>query len=68
MDGIEFWYARELQTLLGYARWENFESALKRAKDACKGSKQDISDHFRDVTKTIPMLKRESKEISKLLA
>lgn len=23
-DGVEFWFARELQHLLGYAKWENF--------------------------------------------
>ena len=25
-DGTEFWYARELQTVLGYNRWEYFDS------------------------------------------
>ena len=23
-EGIEFWFARDLQEPLGYARWENF--------------------------------------------
>lgn len=56
-DGVEFWYARESQRLLGYDRWENFENAISKAKVACENSKQSISDHFRDVTKTIPMPK-----------
>ena len=49
----EFWSAREIMSPLGYARWENFESALQRAKQACENSKQDVSHHFREVTKMI---------------
>jgi len=59
-DGVEFWYARELQKLLGYDRWENFENAISKAKVACENSKQNTSDHFRDVTKTISMPKEAS--------
>lgn len=33
-DGMEFWYARDLQKVLGYAKWENFQNAIKRAKDS----------------------------------
>ena len=66
-DGIEFWLARELQTLLGYDRWENFENALNKAKIACTNAKQEITDHFRDVTKTIPMPKGASKEIQDIM-
>ncbi len=62
--GVEFWYARELQNLLGYERWENFENAVNRAKIACENAKQKLSDHFRDVTKTIPMPKGATKKIS----
>jgi DNA-damage-inducible protein D len=62
-NGVEFWLARELQKLLGYERWENFENVISRAKIACKNAKQDTADHFRDVTKTIPMPKEASKNI-----
>ncbi|MDD5438162.1 MAG: DNA damage-inducible protein D [Patescibacteria group bacterium] len=54
-DGIEFWYARELQTLLGYERWENFENAINKAKVACETAKQPIFDHFRDATKKVDL-------------
>ncbi|MFZ2969995.1 MAG: hypothetical protein WA063_02510 [Minisyncoccia bacterium] len=63
-DGVEFWYARELQELLGYGRWENFENAINKAKIACETAKQKASDRFRDVTKTIPMPKGASKDLS----
>lgn len=66
-DGVEFWYARELQGLLGYERWENFEHAIEKAKIACSKAKQSIADHFRDVTKTIPMPKGAAKEVPDMM-
>jgi len=66
-DGVEFWYARELQQLLGYARWENFESALDRAKIACEGAKQSAADHFRDVTKMVDLGSGSRREISDIM-
>lgn len=35
-DGVEFWYARELMPVLGYARWENFTNIIEKAKISCK--------------------------------
>ncbi len=51
--GIEFWYARELMSLLGYERWENFDNAVRRAMESCETSEISVSDHFREVTKMI---------------
>ena len=64
---MEVWYARELQTICGYARWENFATAINRAKDECNSQNISIDDHFRDVTKTIPMPKGAQKEIEDIL-
>ncbi len=52
-DSVEYWIARELSPLLGYKRWENFETAIGRAKIACENVGEDIRDHFRDVTKMV---------------
>lgn len=52
-DGVEYWLARELAPMLGYLRWENFSSALERAKLACANSGEELADHFRDVTKKV---------------
>ncbi len=52
-EEIEFWYARELQPLLGYARWENFELVIKKAMISCENSGGEVEDHFRDVTKMV---------------
>lgn len=61
---IEFWYARELMPLLGYARWENFENAIKRAIESCNTSGTEVTDHFREVTKMVPLGSNAHREIS----
>jgi DNA-damage-inducible protein D len=67
LEGIECWSARELQHLLGYSKWENFEKVIQKAKEACKNAGNEISDHFPDVRKTIPMPKGAEKEIIDIL-
>lgn len=62
-NGVEFWFARELQGLLGYSKWENFQLVIEKAKESCRNSGQNIADHFPDVRKTIPMPKGASKDI-----
>ncbi len=62
--GIEYWYAREIQTALGYVRWENFDTAIKRAQTACKTAKIHVSDHFRDVTKMVTLGSGSTRNIS----
>lgn len=52
-ENIEFWFARDLQEPLGYARWENFLTAIQRAIDSCKSTGYSADDHFRGVTKMI---------------
>ena len=45
-EGVECWSARELQVILGYARWENFKVALERARKACEGSGAKVGTIF----------------------
>lgn len=52
---IEFWFARDLQEPLGYARWENFITVIKRAIISCETTGYDPSNHFRDVTKMVKL-------------
>ena len=54
-DGVEYWLARELQELLGYADWRNFLNAIDKAKESCKTASEAVSDHFVDVTKMVPI-------------
>lgn len=60
---VEFWYARELMSLLGYDRWENFDKAVCRAMESCKASGIEISDHFREVTKMITIGKGGQRKV-----
>lgn len=46
LEGVECWSARELQFLLGYSKWENFEKVILKAKDACKNAGELISTIF----------------------
>lgn len=52
-NGNEFWYARELQEVLGYAKWGNFHKVIQKAMISCKNSGISISDCFADVGKPI---------------
>lgn len=63
IEGIECWSAREIQSLLGYSKWENFEKVIQKAKDACNNAGENVPDHFPDIRKTIPMPKGAEKEI-----
>lgn len=54
-SGLEFWMARDLQPVLGYARWENFAKVIEKARSACENSGYSTADHFRDVTKMVDL-------------
>ena len=62
-NNIEVWYARELQQVLGYARWENFVVAIGRAMESCKTLGINVDDHFREVTKMIALAKGAQREV-----
>lgn len=67
LEGVECWSARDLQLLLGYSKWENFEKVIIKAKDACQKVGEEISYHFPDIRKTIAMPKGAEKEIVDIL-
>ena len=62
-NDIEYWMARDLQALLDYAQWRNFEQVIEKAKISCQNSGQDLIYHFVGVSKTIQMPKGATKEI-----
>jgi len=66
-DGLEFWFARDLQKLLDYDEWRNFLNVIDKAKIACTNSGNKINDHFVDVNKTINMPKGATKEIEDII-
>ena len=62
-EGIEFWFARDLMDPLGYARWENFATAIHRAIESCKSTGYDAGDHFRGVTKMVRLGSGAEREV-----
>lgn len=66
-DGLEYWYARELQVVLAYKEWRNFSNVVEKAKLACKNSNIEIIDHFVTVNKTIPMPKSAHKTVDDII-
>jgi DNA-damage-inducible protein D len=54
-EGGEYWLARDLQGLLGYAKWENFAKVIEKARIACKGSGYEPEDHFLDARKMVDL-------------
>jgi DNA-damage-inducible protein D len=67
LEGIECWSARDLQVLLGYSKWENFEKVIQKAKDACKNADEEIAYHFPDIRKMITKGKGAKDEIDDIL-
>jgi DNA-damage-inducible protein D len=62
-EGVEFWLARELQELLGYAEWRNFSQVIDKAKTACANAGQAVADHFVDVNKMVDLGSGAQREI-----
>ncbi|CYU95570.1 MULTISPECIES: DNA damage-inducible protein D [Streptococcus] len=54
-NGVEFWYARELQTVLEYTEWRNFNQVIDKAKLACENSGKRVVANFVDVNKTVQL-------------
>ena len=54
-DGSEYWSARDLSKILGYKEWRNFTTAIEKAKEACEGSGQSVSDHFVEANKMVKL-------------
>ena len=66
-NGQEFWYARELQTVLEYSEWRNFTKIIDKAKISCETSDFDISDHFVDVNKMVTIGSGAEREVEDIM-
>ena len=66
-NGIEFWFARDIQHLLGYSEWRNFNKVILKAKTSCEASGNLISDHFVDVNKMVPIGSGTDREIDDIM-
>lgn len=66
-EQIEVWFARELQPILGYSRWENFQVAIRRAIESCMSQGVRVEDHFRDLTKMVDLGSGAKREITDVM-
>jgi DNA-damage-inducible protein D len=62
-SGVEFWCARDLQMLLGYAQWRSFAAVIDKAITACQNSGYDPRDHFAHISKMVDIGSGASREI-----
>lgn len=67
VETIECWSARDLQSLLGYAKWENFSKVIEKAKESCLQVGHNVADHFPDVRKMVAIGSGAEKEIDDIL-
>jgi DNA-damage-inducible protein D len=67
IEGVECWSARELQTLLGYTLWQNFEKVFTKAKNTCEHAGEQVTDHFIDVNKMVGIGSGAQKQIKDIL-
>ena len=63
VDGIECWSARELQEILGYSEWRNFQNAIGKAKESCGTAGEETLNHFRDVTRAVELANGATREV-----
>ncbi|GAA4963035.1 DNA damage-inducible protein D [Algibacter aquimarinus] len=66
-NGIEFWFARDIQHLLGYSEWRNFQKVIVKSKISCEASDNVVSDHFVDVNKMVALGSGSSREIEDIM-
>lgn len=66
-DGHEYWSARDLSKVLGYTEYGKFKNAIQKAEAACKGSNNEVSDHFAHVSDMIETGKGAHREVEDVL-
>jgi DNA-damage-inducible protein D len=64
---VEYWYARELQKILGYQKWDKFLNVIEKAKIACENSNIEVFDHFRHVGKMVSIGSGATREIADIM-
>jgi DNA-damage-inducible protein D len=63
-EGIECWSARDLQHLLNYSLWQNFNKVIDKAKIACQKANQKVEDHFIGVNKMVILYHKKRSNIT----
>lgn len=53
IKGVEVWFARDLQKLLGYDKWQRFQGVIARAEIACEQAGNNPADYFTGAGKMV---------------
>lgn len=67
IDGVEFWFARDLQKLLGYVEWRKFMGVIDKAKTSCKNSGYDVEDHFVEAAKMVAIGSEAKRQLDDIM-
>jgi DNA-damage-inducible protein D len=67
VEGVECWSARDLQSILGYAKWDNFLKVIEKARNAAEKSETNVSDHFAGVGKMVSLGSGAEREIPDIM-
>lgn len=63
LDGIECWSARDLQEILGYAQWRNFQNAIEKAKESCQNAGEETVNHFQEVKRVVDLANGATRDV-----
>lgn len=63
IENVEYWSARDLQEIFGYAKWENFDKAIQKAIISCENSSESAENHFLDVRKMVEIGSNTKREV-----
>ena len=66
-SGVDYWLARDIQHLLGYAEWRNFQNVVSKAKTACEVAGHRTFDHFVDVNKMVGLGSGSQHEVDDIM-
>lgn len=63
IDGTECWSARDLQEILGYAQWRNFQNTIEKAKESCQNAGEETVNHFQEVKRVVNLANGATREV-----
>ena len=66
-NGIEFWFARDPQHLLGYSKWDNFLNVITKSKISCETTGHKVDNHFADIGKMVKIGSQTEREIPDIM-
>lgn len=63
-DGVEYWFAREIHTILGYDVWDKFEPVITKGMTALKTNGIDPSHHIAHVSNMMELGKGAKRKVN----